>query len=278
METSIIIAGFGGQGVLFAGQLLAYAGMDAGLHVTWIPSYGPEMRGGTANCTVAVSDDPIGSPVIQNPVSSIVMIQCVGSRNEEHPHCSRVCCSSAVKNALRLKWVRPETKIYVLYRDLRAYGLMERHYRRARQAGVIFMRYSLDAKPRVSVKDGNLVINTVDPVLGRAVEIETDLITLATAITSAATRHGAGQKLKAHVGMTGELTLRGAVLPVGGIREKMVAAKAAGLRTLILSRENEPDTRELPDRVRKGLTFHFVETFDEVLQHAFPASWSKSLK
>ena len=61
METSIVFAGFGGQGVLFAGQLLAYAGMEEGRHVTWIPSYGPEMRGGTANCTVIVSDEPIGA-------------------------------------------------------------------------------------------------------------------------------------------------------------------------------------------------------------------------
>ena len=67
METSIIIAGFGGQGALFAGQLLAYAGMDAGRHVTWIPSYGPEMRGGTANCTVIIGDDPIGAPLVTQP-------------------------------------------------------------------------------------------------------------------------------------------------------------------------------------------------------------------
>jgi 2-oxoglutarate ferredoxin oxidoreductase subunit gamma len=72
METSIIIAGFGGQGALFAGQLLAYAGMDAGLHVTWIPSYGPEMRGGTANCTVIVGDDPIGAPLVTQPDVAIV--------------------------------------------------------------------------------------------------------------------------------------------------------------------------------------------------------------
>jgi 2-oxoglutarate ferredoxin oxidoreductase subunit gamma len=64
METSIIIAGFGGQGVLFAGKMLAYAGMESGLHVTWIPSYGPEMRGGTANCTVVISDRPIGAPIV----------------------------------------------------------------------------------------------------------------------------------------------------------------------------------------------------------------------
>jgi len=100
-------------------------------------------------------------------------------------------------------------------------------------------------------------------------------ITLATAVLSAATNQGRGQKVKAHVGMTGELTLRGAVLPVGGIREKVVAAKAAGLRTLIMSRQNEPDTRELPERVRKGLTFHFVDCFDEVPTHAFATSWAK---
>ncbi|MGW8318558.1 MAG: 2-oxoacid:acceptor oxidoreductase family protein [Candidatus Promineifilaceae bacterium] len=75
METSIVIAGFGGQGVLFAGQVLAYAGMDAGRYVSWIPSYGPEMRGGTANCTVIISDDPIGAPVVANPDVAIVLNQ-----------------------------------------------------------------------------------------------------------------------------------------------------------------------------------------------------------
>jgi 2-oxoglutarate ferredoxin oxidoreductase subunit gamma len=66
-ETSIIISGFGGQGTLFAGQVLAYAAMDNGLEVTWIPSYGPEMRGGTANCTVIISNETIGSPLVRNP-------------------------------------------------------------------------------------------------------------------------------------------------------------------------------------------------------------------
>lgn len=67
METSIIISGFGGQGTLFAGQVLTYAAMDEGHHVTWIPSYGPEMRGGTAHCTVIVSDEEIGSPLVSKP-------------------------------------------------------------------------------------------------------------------------------------------------------------------------------------------------------------------
>src|SRR3954470_10897634 len=73
MYEAIVIAGFGGQGVFFAGQLLAYAGLAEGRHVTWIPSYGPEMRGGTAHCTVVVSDEEIGSPVVRNPSSVLVL-------------------------------------------------------------------------------------------------------------------------------------------------------------------------------------------------------------
>lgn len=73
MQTEIIVSGFGGQGTLYAGQLLSYAAMDAGKHVTWIPSYGPEMRGGTANCTVVVSDEEIGSPFVQYPKAVIAM-------------------------------------------------------------------------------------------------------------------------------------------------------------------------------------------------------------
>jgi 2-oxoglutarate ferredoxin oxidoreductase subunit gamma len=73
MQEELIISGFGGQGVLFAGQLLAYAAVEAGKHVTWIPSYGPEMRGGTAHCTVVVSDEPIGSPLVRHPTSAIAL-------------------------------------------------------------------------------------------------------------------------------------------------------------------------------------------------------------
>jgi 2-oxoglutarate ferredoxin oxidoreductase subunit gamma len=73
MQTEIVIAGFGGQGVLFGGQMLAYAAMDAGRIVTWIPSYGPEMRGGTANCTVIISDEEIGSPLVRNPRAVLAM-------------------------------------------------------------------------------------------------------------------------------------------------------------------------------------------------------------
>lgn len=73
MQTEIVIAGFGGQGVLFAGQVLAYAAMDNDKEVTWIPSYGPEMRGGTANCTVIIADEEIGSPLVRHPQAVIAM-------------------------------------------------------------------------------------------------------------------------------------------------------------------------------------------------------------
>lgn len=73
MQKEIIIAGFGGQGVLFGGQVITYAAMDAGKQVTWIPSYGPEMRGGTANCTVVIADDEIGSPLVKNPPLAIAL-------------------------------------------------------------------------------------------------------------------------------------------------------------------------------------------------------------
>jgi 2-oxoglutarate ferredoxin oxidoreductase subunit gamma len=73
MEKSFVVAGFGGQGVILAGKLLAQAGANYGLQVTWLPSYGPEMRGGTANCTVVLSDEQIGSPVVDNPTVLVAM-------------------------------------------------------------------------------------------------------------------------------------------------------------------------------------------------------------
>lgn len=71
-QQEFLFAGFGGQGVMFVGQLLAYAAMDEGLHVTWIPSYGPEMRGGTAHCYVVLGDKPIGSPIVAHPKVAVV--------------------------------------------------------------------------------------------------------------------------------------------------------------------------------------------------------------
>jgi 2-oxoglutarate ferredoxin oxidoreductase subunit gamma len=73
MQNDVVMAGFGGQGILLIGKMLAYAGMREGKEVSWLPSYGPEMRGGTANCTVVISDRPVGSPVIQSPQAVVAM-------------------------------------------------------------------------------------------------------------------------------------------------------------------------------------------------------------
>jgi 2-oxoglutarate ferredoxin oxidoreductase subunit gamma len=84
MQEEIVFSGFGGQGVMFVGQLLAYAAMDVGLHVTWIPSYGPEMRGGTAHCFVVISDKPIGSPLVKHP--KVAMVFNSPSFDKHEPH------------------------------------------------------------------------------------------------------------------------------------------------------------------------------------------------
>jgi heterodisulfide reductase subunit A len=115
-------------------------------------------------------------------ISTAVFIQCVGSREPERPYCSRVCCTHAIDNALQLKKLNPDMSVFVLYRDIRTYGEREYIYKEAREAGVIFIRYSLENKPQVILKDGRLLVKTTDPIIDRPVEIETDLISLATAI------------------------------------------------------------------------------------------------
>jgi heterodisulfide reductase subunit A2 len=115
-------------------------------------------------------------------VDTAVFIQCVGSRQPDRPYCSRVCCTHSIDNALALKARNPEMNVYILYRDIRTYGEREYLYREAREKGVIFIRYSLEAKPQVSVADGTVQIVVTDHVLGLPLAIETDLLTLATAI------------------------------------------------------------------------------------------------
>ena len=115
-------------------------------------------------------------------IHSIVMIQCVGSRDEEHPYCSRVCCGHAVKNALKLKEKNPGMNIYVLYRDVRTYGFYETYYHEARGKGVIFIRYDLENKPKVSLRDGSLQVFLFDPAMNRPITLSADRIVLSTGI------------------------------------------------------------------------------------------------
>ena len=111
----------------------------------------------------------------------VVMIQCVGSRDEEHPYCSRVCCGHAMKNALKIKERNPDSNVYVFYRDIRTYGTKEDYYRQAREAGVLFIRYEPENKPRVRA-NGTLEVIGVDPVLGTEVRLQPDLLVLSAGI------------------------------------------------------------------------------------------------
>jgi heterodisulfide reductase subunit A len=112
----------------------------------------------------------------------VVMVQCVGSRDEEHPYCSRICCTEAVKNALAAKELNPDADIYVLYRDIRTYGMREEYFRKARQQGVVFIRYSPEQKPDVKLVDGKPVVSVRDPVLGREIELSPDLLVLSSGL------------------------------------------------------------------------------------------------
>jgi len=129
---------------------------------------------------------------------NLVMIQCVGSRNEERNYCSRVCCSHAVKNALKLKKINPEMRIYILFRDMRTYGFKEDFYREASEKGVQFIRYEPDDPPQVEVvKEGGkdvIRVTVPDDILGQRLELDADILSLAAAvIPSAATKEIAAQ-------------------------------------------------------------------------------------
>ncbi len=118
-----------------------------------------------------------------NELKEVVMIQCVGSREAgKREYCSRVCCTHALKNALRLKEVSPETKITVLYRDLRAYGLFEDYYLKAREQGIIFTPYEVEEKPEVSASASGLIISYFDQILRRKLTLNPDLLVLSVGI------------------------------------------------------------------------------------------------
>jgi heterodisulfide reductase subunit A len=113
---------------------------------------------------------------------STVFIQCVGSREPERPYCSRVCCTHTVHNAIKLKELNPEMNVYVLYRDMRTYGLREELYTRARELGVIFIKFYADGKPKVFTAGSALKVEIVDPILQRPVNLSADYLVLAAGI------------------------------------------------------------------------------------------------
>jgi len=114
---------------------------------------------------------------------SIVMIQCVGSRNEDHPYCSKMCCAEAIKNAIVVKKQSPSTEIVILFRDIRTYGFKEKYYRMAREIGIVFIRYDEDNPPTVVPEDSKLRVNIVTPSKDNIL-IDSDMVVLSVGIVA----------------------------------------------------------------------------------------------
>ncbi|SMB96461.1 heterodisulfide reductase subunit A [Desulfonispora thiosulfatigenes DSM 11270] len=125
--------------------------------------------------------------IIENPdqfkdMNTVMMIQCIGSRNDENKYCSRVCCAKSVKNALKLKEINPDLNVFVLYRDMRTYGFKEDQYREARKKGVMFVRFDQEDAPRVTEENGQLQVTVKDPILSQYITFSPDRLALAAGV------------------------------------------------------------------------------------------------
>ncbi len=152
---------------------------------------------------------------------SVVMIQCAGSRGDDLNYCSKVCCNHAVKNALTIKELNPESQVIVLYRDMRTYGYAEDAYREARLKGVVFIPYSMDNKPEVSEKDGKVHLKFFDSIMQEEMEMMPDLLALSVGIKPQGTEE-LSKLLKAPLTddkffMEAHVKLRPVELPVDGV-------------------------------------------------------------
>jgi heterodisulfide reductase subunit A len=121
-------------------------------------------------------------PELLEKAANVVFIQCVGSRDEKRPYCSRICCTTSVSQAIAIKEQHPDTNVFILHRDVRTFGEREVLFKEARTKGVIFIRYSPENKPEVSENDGRLEVRVFDPILQKKVMITADVINLATAV------------------------------------------------------------------------------------------------
>jgi len=189
---------------------------------------------------------------------TVVMIQCVGSRDAEHPYCSRLCCAHAIRNALKMKELRPETDIFVLYRDVRTYGFRESLYTRARKAGIRFIRYEPERKPEVARHEERLRVTVYDPILQVQLAIDCDKVALSAAVVPLATSQDLGKLLKvplnqdkyfleAHLKLrpvefaTDGVFLCGLAHSPKGLDETLAQASATAARAAtILSKESMP--------------------------------------
>jgi len=183
-------------------------------------------------------------------LTTCVFVQCVGSRTQERPYCSRVCCTHSVVSALTLKEINPDMRVFVLHRDMRTYGLRENLYKEARSKGVIFIRYDLEEKPEVEKDNGKIKVSVHDPALGAALEISPDLIVLAGAMIPEGTQEMArlfkvplnqdGFFMEAHVKLrpvdfaTDGVFLCGLAHSPKSIDESVTQAQAAASRAVSL--------------------------------------------
>jgi heterodisulfide reductase subunit A len=132
-----------------------------------------------------------------------VMIQCVGSREEPNNFCSRVCCQDAIKNAITIKEKQPDAKVTILYRDIRTYGLREDYYRKAREMGVLFVRYNVDQKPEVKINGNTIQVETFDYMLDRNIRLQADYLVLSVGLRPHETTQTIGSKYKLTRNMDG---------------------------------------------------------------------------
>jgi heterodisulfide reductase subunit A-like polyferredoxin len=182
---------------------------------------------------------------------TLVMIQCVGSRDDEHPYCSRICCTQALKNALAIKRRAPDARLVILYRDLRSYGLREQLYRQARQMGVIFLEYDRAMKPEVAEQDGRLNVRVAVQPEGEWVSLPADWLVLSAGIEPEPGNAALAQLLKvplnedgffleAHVKLrpvdfaADGIFLAGLAHSPRAIEETIAQARAAAVRTVAL--------------------------------------------
>lgn len=199
---------------------------------------------------------------------SIVMIQCVNSRDDEHPYCSRVCCSEAVKNSLKIKELNPDACIYVLYRDIRTYGLKELRYKEARNSGILFINYEKDAEPRAENRNGKLSVKINEPILNREISLDADLLVLSVAVVAYPENKELSQLLKVPLNQDGffleaHVKLRPVDFATDGIfvaglahypkdvSESIAQAKAAAARAMTLLSKEKIEAEGKVAQVRK---------------------------
>ncbi|MBI4946899.1 MAG: FAD-dependent oxidoreductase [Bacteroidetes bacterium] len=152
-----------------------------------------QLSGQTTNHESSVATPQRGT---RHKQQTVVMIQCVGSRDEKRPYCSRICCQQAIKNALLIKEKSPDTDVFILYRDIRTYGFNEGYYTKAREKDVRFIAYNADKKPEVEKINGQLKVSVYNPVLDAKVNIKTDLLILSTGVIPRDDAKDLAQKLK----------------------------------------------------------------------------------